>query len=77
MNAKHKKDESAEIAEESREYEGPTGLPVAAGGSKEGNRGPSGLPEYAGGSHKGQAGASGLPKAAGGHEDEESEEDGE
>ena len=78
MNAKHhKQDENAPVAEESREYEGPTGLPEAAGGSAVGNKGPSGLPEYAGGSHTGQAGASGLPEAAGGYHDETSEEDGE
>ena len=50
-----------------REYEGPTGLPEAAGGSKVGAEGPSGLPKAAGGSDKGQPGASGLPKEAGGH----------
>ncbi len=54
---------------ESREYEGPTGLPESAGGSKVPHDGPSGLPEKAGGSHKGQPGASGLPKVAGGHPD--------
>ena len=36
-----------------REYEGPTGLPEAAGGSKVGAEGPSGLPKAAGGSDKG------------------------
>ena len=50
-----------------REYEGPTGLPEAAGGSKVGAEGPSGLPKAAGGSDTGQPGASGLPKEAGGH----------
>ncbi|MFT0848842.1 hypothetical protein VR010_13965 [Actinomycetaceae bacterium L2_0104] len=62
-----KKHDDAFVDPEPREYEGPTGLPVQAGGSKVGSKGPSGLPEQAGGSHSGQPGASGLPPQAGGH----------
>lgn len=78
MNPKHhKKDEASHLPEDSREYEGPSGLPEAAGGTKGEHDGPSGLPHEAGGSDKGQAGPTGLPKAAGGYHDETSEENGE
>ncbi len=70
-----KKHKDAPVDPEPREYEGPTGLPEAAGGSKVEHEGPSGLPEVAGGSHKGQPGASGLPKVAGGHPETTEEED--
>ncbi|MGO1591738.1 MAG: hypothetical protein ACTHW1_01500 [Ancrocorticia sp.] len=73
----HKKDEHNPTNEQSREYEGPTGLPKAAGGSDKEHEGASGLPKYAGGSESGQPGASGLPDYAGGHQEETSEEDGE